>query len=169
MILHNEITAECRPGTYEGPTLLIRALDALPLIAGKMTDQVRTADSDALPIGTAKVTDQEGTGGIDALPIGAVKVIDQESTADPNALPIGAAKVTNKERTGGIDALPIGAVKVIDQERTADLGWGAYIPHGLTIRNIPGNHVSVMARPWVKELARSLAEWTGITEKNQPE
>jgi len=131
MILHNEITAECRPGTYEGPTLLIRALDALPLIAGKMTDQVRTADSDALPIGTAKVTDQVGT--------------------------------------GGTDVLPIGAVKVIDQERTADLGWGAYIPHGLTIRNIPGNHVSVMARPWVKELARSLAEWTGITEKNQPE
>jgi amino acid adenylation domain-containing protein len=92
MILHNEITGECRPGIYEGPTLLIRALDPLPLIAGQVSTQ----------------------------------------------------------------------------ERTADLGWGAYITQGLTIRNLPGNHVSVMARPWVKDLARELAAWAGNTEINKP-
>ena len=111
MILHNEITAECRPGIYEGPTLLIRALDDLPLITG------------------------------------------QGSLRDPTAKE-GEAPMTKE--------------KVTVAERSADLGWGAYIPRGLTIKNIPGNHVSVMARPWVKELARSLGEWAGNMEMNQP-
>jgi amino acid adenylation domain-containing protein len=150
MIMHNEITAECRPGIYEGPTLLIRALDTLPLISVKVTEQEHMAGPCALPVGAGKVTDQEGTAG-------------------PDTLPVGAAKVTDQGRTADLDPLPPVTRLVTGQERTADLGWGAYIPHGLTIRNIPGNHVSVMARPWVKELARSLAEWSGITEKNQPE
>jgi amino acid adenylation domain-containing protein len=46
--------------------------------------------------------------------------------------------------------------------RSEDLGWKRYIPHGLAIRNLPGNHVSIMARPWVKGIADALSEWTGI-------
>lgn len=40
-----------------------------------------------------------------------------------------------------------------------DLGWGSWIRKGLSIVTIPGNHVSVIARPYVKELAIALKKW----------
>jgi len=43
--------------------------------------------------------------------------------------------------------------------RAPDLGWGNYIPGKLVIRDIPGNHVSVMTQPLVKGVASSLEKW----------
>jgi len=83
MIHHNEITSACRPGTFEGKTLLIRAEEALPP-------------------------------------------------------PEGQAEI------------PV---------RTPDLGWGQWTRKGLSIVNIPGNHVTVIAQPFVKELAKALNKW----------
>ena len=91
MILHNEITSECRPGIFDGPALLLRAMDSLDLPSASQAAE----------------------------------------------------------------------------ERAPDLGWGKYIPGNLVVRNIPGNHVSVMARPWVKAVAGSLVEWLG-TEEGHP-
>ena len=92
MIHHNEITSECRPGIFEGPALLLRAIDSLELPG------------------------------------------------------------TSSDHT----------------VRAPDLGWGRYIPGNLLVRNIPGNHVSVMARPWVKAVAGCLEEWLG-TENGHPQ
>ena len=83
MILHNEITAACRPGFFEGRTLLVRAEDALPLFEGE------------------------------------------------HGVP----------------------------ERAADLGWGRWVRDNLTIRDIPGNHVSVISQPYVREIALALRKW----------
>ncbi len=83
MILHNEITAACRPGFFEGKTLLVRAEEALPLFEGE-------------------------------------------------------------------DGVP---------ERSADLGWGSWVRDNLTIRDIPGNHVSVISQPYVREIALALRKW----------
>ncbi|MEI6574595.1 MAG: amino acid adenylation domain-containing protein [Bacteroidota bacterium] len=83
MIHHNEITSRCRPGTYEGKTMLIRADDSLPMF--------------------------------------------------DNQLPMAI--------------------------RTADLGWERLIEGNFTIENIPGNHVSIMAQPHVKNLALALMKW----------
>ena len=82
MIRHNEITAACRPGTFEGKTLLIRAGEQLP------------------PAG--------------------------------NRPP---------------------------QERTSDLNWGRWIKGDLTIENIPGNHVTIITQPCVRNLALALEKW----------
>jgi thioesterase domain-containing protein len=43
--------------------------------------------------------------------------------------------------------------------RTADLNWGSRIKRDLTIVNIPGNHVSIIARPYIKDLALALINW----------
>ena len=83
MIRHNEITSACRPGLFDGKTLLIRALDALP----PLDNQIE---------------------------------------------------------------IPV---------RPADLGWGRWIKRDLTIENIPGNHVSIIAQPFVKNLALALMNW----------
>ncbi|MCX6250878.1 MAG: amino acid adenylation domain-containing protein [Bacteroidetes bacterium] len=83
MIHHNEITAACRPCSFHGKTLLIRAMDTLPL-------------------------------------------------------PDGRSEIP---------------------ERTADLDWGRWIKRDLTIENIPGNHVSIIAQPYVKDLALALMKW----------
>ncbi len=83
MIHHNEITSACRPGFFDGKTLLIRAMDALP----------------------------------------------------------------PPENQSEIVA------------RTADLDWGRWIKRDLTIENIPGNHVSIIAQPYVKALALALMKW----------
>jgi thioesterase domain-containing protein/acyl carrier protein len=84
MIHHNEITSYCRPGFYDGKTLLIRAEDSLPPL----------------------------------------------------------------DNQGKIPA------------RTADLGWERLVGANLTIENIPGNHVSIIAQPYVKNLALTLMKWT---------
>jgi amino acid adenylation domain-containing protein len=83
MIHHNEITAVCRPGSYDGKTLLIRAMEAL-------------------------------------------------TSPDNNS------------------EMPV---------RTDDLGWERWIKKDLSIVNIPGNHVSVIAQPCVKDLAGTLMKW----------
>ncbi len=83
MIHHNEITAACRPGSFSGKTLLIRAEDALPPID----------DQDMIP------------------------------------------------------------------SRSADLDWGKWINNGLAIVTIPGNHVSVIAPPYVQKLAYAMINW----------
>jgi amino acid adenylation domain-containing protein len=43
--------------------------------------------------------------------------------------------------------------------RTADLDWGRWIMKDLTIVNLPGNHVSLIAPPFVRSLALSLMHW----------
>jgi len=88
MIHHNEITAACRPGSFDGKTLLIRAGDALPPFDGQ----------------------------------------------------------------------------TVVPERSYDLDWGRWIKHDLSVVDIPGNHVSVIVRPYVKELALALMKWgdTGL-------
>jgi thioesterase domain-containing protein len=83
MIHHNEITSYCRPGSYDGNTLLIRAEDSLPPL------------------------DNQGE-------------------------------------------IPV---------RTADLGWERLVVDNFTIENIPGNHVSIIAQPYVKNLALTLMKW----------
>ena len=83
MIHHNEITSACRPGTFEGKTLLIRAEEALPPAEGRAE-------------------------------------------------------------------IPV---------RTPDLGWGQWTREGLSIANIPGNHVTIIAQPCVKALAEALNKW----------
>ena len=83
MIHHNEITSYCRPGSYDGYTLLIRAEDSLPPL------------------------DNQGE-------------------------------------------IPV---------RTADLGWERLVGDNFTIENIPGNHVSIIAQPYVKNLALTLMKW----------
>jgi amino acid adenylation domain-containing protein len=83
MIHHNEITSACRPGFFDGKTLLIRAMDALPPLD------------------------------------------------DQSEIPV----------------------------RTADLDWGRWIKRDLTIENIPGNHVSIITQPYVKDLALALMRW----------
>jgi amino acid adenylation domain-containing protein len=83
MIHHNEITSSCRPGSFDGKTLLIRAVDTLPPLD------------------------------------------------DHSKIPF----------------------------RTADLDWGRWIRKDLSIVNIPGNHVSIIAQPYVKDLACALMKW----------
>jgi len=83
IIKHNEITSACLPGSFDGKTLLIRAMDALP---------------------------------------------------PPDNL----------------SEIPV---------RTFDLDWGRWIKRDLTIENIPGNHVSIIAQPYVKDLAFALMKW----------
>jgi len=83
MIHHNEITSACRPGSYDGKTLLIRTMETLP------------------------PPDNQGE-------------------------------------------IPL---------RTADLNWGSWIDRNLVVGNIPGNHVSIIAQPYVKELAQVLMKW----------
>jgi hypothetical protein len=43
--------------------------------------------------------------------------------------------------------------------RTADLGWERLVGDNFTIENIPGNHVSIIAQPYVKNLALTLMKW----------
>ncbi|MCX6287148.1 MAG: amino acid adenylation domain-containing protein [Bacteroidetes bacterium] len=83
MIHHNEITSACSPGSFDGKTLLIRAMDALLPHDGQSEISVRTADLD----------------------------------------------------------------------------WGRWIKKNLEIANIPGNHVSIIAQPCVKEIALALMQW----------
>jgi len=83
MIHHNEITSACRPGSFDGKTLLIRAEDSL------------------------------------------------QPPDNQSEIPV----------------------------RTADLGWERWIKRDLTIENIPGNHVSIIAQPYVKDLAGALMKW----------
>jgi len=83
MIHHNEITSACRPGSFGGKTLLIRAEDPLPPID----------DQDMIP------------------------------------------------------------------SRTADLDWGHWIKNYLSVVTIPGNHVSVIAPPYVQKLAVAMIKW----------
>ncbi|MEI7982387.1 MAG: hypothetical protein WCI71_12100, partial [Bacteroidota bacterium] len=83
MIHHNEITSACSPGSFDGKTVLIRAMDALPSLDGKSAISVRTADLD----------------------------------------------------------------------------WGRWIKKDLEIANIPGNHVTIIAQPCVKEIALALMHW----------
>jgi len=88
MIHHNEITSACRPGTFDGKTLLIRAEESLPPFDGQ------------------------------------------------------------------------GEVPL----RASDLDWGRWIKKNLEITNIPGNHVSIIAQPCVKQIALALMQWvnTGL-------
>jgi thioesterase domain-containing protein/acyl carrier protein len=83
MIHHNEITSACRPGNFDGKTLLIRAMDAMP------------------------PHDNQGE------------------------------------------------ILV----RTTDLGWSRWIRKEMEIANIPGNHVSIIAQPAVKQIAGALMNW----------
>jgi amino acid adenylation domain-containing protein len=43
--------------------------------------------------------------------------------------------------------------------RTADLDWGQWIRKDLAIVNLPGNHVSLIAKPFVRSLALALMKW----------
>jgi amino acid adenylation domain-containing protein len=43
--------------------------------------------------------------------------------------------------------------------RSADLGWIRWIGMDLAIANIPGNHVSIIAQPFVKQIALALMKW----------
>ncbi len=84
MIHHNEITAACRLGSFDGKTLLIRADDSLPPF--------------------------------------------DNQTEIPH--------------------------------RTADLDWGRWIKKDFEIANIQGNHVSIIAQPFVKQIANALMKWS---------
>jgi thioesterase domain-containing protein len=43
-----------------------------------------------------------------------------------------------------------------DSEAPADLGWSAFTPHPVTVREVPGDHVTILAEPNVRVLAETL-------------
>lgn len=57
------------------------------------------------------------------------------------------------------DSLPGIDGRSEDPVRPADLNWGSRIKNDMEIVNIPGNHVSIMARPYVKALAMAIMNW----------